>query len=273
MCRTEERMSEQYQKETHPKESSSFSQIVEGAREVVHSVIEHAITHGVAHVMEHGVLKALTVPYPGTCLLRPHSVWWWRFGAGLEGVGKIVGSKAFAIATGVIKEDSDRNVTGAEEKRMGEVSAREARVAAEREARIASAREPKVEQAIAYKNGSVYFPISKQWILPPIIIRPIHPKHSHPKHHSSSHSGQIPHPRASLHVDLEVVGGLKSLPTALRLSVLQPAHFRRNQILIKATPIFFDHGTFSHDQRLDGLGNLVDLFLNACVYPAKPKTP
>lgn len=256
-------MSEQNQKETHPKESSSFWQIVEGAREVVHSAIEHAITHGVAHVMEHGPLKALTVPYPGTCLLRPHSVWLWRLGAGLEGVGKIVGSKAFAIATELLKEDSARNVGSAEERRMGEAMAREARIA---EMRI-----PKVEQAIAYKNGSVYFPISKQWILPPTIIKPLHAKHSHLTHHSSSHSGHIPHPRASLRVDLELVGSLKSLPTTLRLSAHQPAHFRRNQILIKATPIFFDHGTFSHDQKLDGLGNLVDLFLNACVYPAKPK--
>jgi hypothetical protein len=265
-------MSEQDQKETHSKESSSFSQIVEGAREVVHSAIEHAITHGAAHVVEHGghaLSKYLTSPYPGTPLLRPHSVWLWRslpLLQKLEPLAKIVGSKAFAITTGVIKEDSDRDVDSVAERRMGEAMAREARIA---EMRI-----PKVEQGIAYKNGSVYFPISRQWILPPIVLKPLHPKHSHPTHHNSSHSGHIPHPRASLHVDLEVVGSLKSLPTALRLSVHQPAHFRRNQILIKATPIFFDHGsTFSHDQRLEGLGNLVDLFLDACVYPAKPKTP
>ncbi len=263
-------MSEQNQKETHPKESSSFSQIVEGAREIVHSAIEHAITHGAAHAVEHGgdaLGRYLTSPYRGTPLLRPHSVWLWRSLPWLqklemlEPVAKIVGSKAFAIASGAIKEDSGREITGTEERRMAE--------AKDREARIAEMRIPKVEQGIAYKNGSVYFPISKQWIFPPIIIRPLHPKH--PKHHSSSHSGHIPHPQGSLHVELEVLGSLKSLPTALRLSVHQPAHFGRNQILIKATPMFFDHGTFSHDQRLDALGNLVDLFLNACVTPAKPK--
>jgi hypothetical protein len=262
-------MSEQNQKETHSKESSSFSQIVEGAREIVHSAIEHAITHGAADAVKHGgdaLGRYLTSPYPGTPLLRPHSVWLWRSLPWLQKlkmlapVAKIVGSKAFTIATEVIKEDSDRNITSTEERRMAETS--------DREARIAEMRIPKVEQGIAYKNGSVYFPISKQWIFPPIIIRPFHPKHSHPKH---PHSGHIAHPQNSLHVELEVMGSLNSLPTALRLSVHQPAHFRRNQILIKATPMFFDHGTFSHDQRLDALGNLVDLFLNACVTPAKPK--
>ena len=266
-------MSEQLQKETHPKESSSFSELVEGAREVVHSAIEHAITHGVAHVIEHGggwaaaLAKYLRAPYPGTPLLRPHSVWLWRSVPLLktleplkrfETVGKVLGSKTFAIATEVIKEDSAREINYKEEKRMIAESAREARIA---EMKI-----PKVEQGIAYKNGSVYFPVSKQWIFPPIVIKPLHLKHSHHTH-PSHHSGLIPHPRASLHVELEMAGSLKSLPTTLCLSVHQPAHFRRNQILIKATPMFFENGPSNHDQRLDRLGNLVDQFLYACVYP------
>lgn len=260
-------MSEPHQKEKHPNEPSSSSHIVEGVREVVYSAIEQALHHGAAHLMEHegkALLKVLKEPYLGTSLLRPHSAWWWRYATGLETAGKILGSRAFGIATELLK-DSDSLIHGKEERRMVDADIREAHVAAEREARIAAAREPKIEQGIVYKNGSVYFPVSRQWILPPVIITPSH------SNHSSSHSRHTPHPKASLHVDVEVVGNLNSLAGALRISVQQPAHFRRNQILIKATPISIDRGISNHGERLDRLGNLVDLFLNACAYPPKPK--
>lgn len=284
-------MSEQQQAERKPEKEnqgkgpSAFSQILDGAREVVHSAIDHILTHGAAHAAEHGgealisggeaLNYILKLPYPGTCLLRPHADWLWRVqpvfkpaGILLETGGKILGSTAFALATEMIQESKSREYGNREENRDLKADERERALGAPfppmpSATRIAAARQPKIEQGIAYKNGSVYFPVSRQWVLPPVIIRPSHPKHPR------SHSRHTPHAHASLHVDVEVVGRMNSLPSALGLSVQR--HFPGNHIRIKAVPISVDRGTPGHGEKLERLGNLVDLFLSACVYPPKPK--
>jgi len=141
---------------SNDEQSKKESSFVE-AREILHSVLEHIITHRVAHMAEDaakGLIRVMKAPYPGTVLLRPHSVWWWRYAAGLGIAGRIIGSKAFGIATEVFK--ASNNTPGSSEEYRNMV--RDDKIIAEREARIA-AREPKVEQGIAYKNGSVYFPV------------------------------------------------------------------------------------------------------------------
>jgi hypothetical protein len=138
------------------------SPAIEKAKELTHGFGEHYLTHVAGGWLEQAGngLKSLLKTRPGITTLRP---WLSKAAPALEGAGEFLASKPFAIATEMLKSSP---ITGSElplRDRPPTLSQKRA-----------EQMKPKVEQGIAYKNGAVYYPQSRQWIMPPITIRPSH---------------------------------------------------------------------------------------------------